>query len=254
MGVPPSDTLGFRLYADANGGGGSIGSELCGTVSPRDFVPTEFHVQLNMARKIVQNAVYTGILGQEQAELGQYLGLDQSLPEFMDIDPQSGSSAGQVYDLDAPRVSWLGFSIPRNFVWRRRTNFQEWAECSEVRCSALHPWFTRQSYRLSSSQEEGQASSATALTVSDNTKTWTANAWTDCLIRVDEALVERSYARRITSNTGDTVFVTPSWGLMVTPSFTRYVIAQYGGWVKDNAYAGDNISDDGTTQTSLDLQ
>lgn len=73
---------------------------------------------------------------------------DTSDSTLRDDDPQSGSSGGKVYDLDAPALGSSG-AAPVNTILRVRTNFRQWATVrssdglSDVRVSADKTWFSR---------------------------------------------------------------------------------------------------------------
>ncbi len=69
---------------------------------------------------------------------------DTSDPSLRDDNPQSGGSAGKVYDLDAPGLG-SGSTNPIGMIQRRRTNFTEWATVDGMttRVSSDFTWFSR---------------------------------------------------------------------------------------------------------------
>jgi hypothetical protein len=99
----------------------AVGVELVGAVTPSDYTGT-----VSLRRSIVNGAYYQG----STACCGSPAtpGDDTSFAAMMDSDPQSGGSAGKVYDLDAPGIA-APFSIPQgqSAILRYRTNFVEYA-------------------------------------------------------------------------------------------------------------------------------
>jgi len=67
---------------------------------------------------------------------------DTSGDNLRDDDPQSGGSAGHVYDLDAPGVGNAAGN-PDGTILRFRSNFQQWATLNGVRISGDIFWFSR---------------------------------------------------------------------------------------------------------------
>jgi hypothetical protein len=78
---------------------------------------------------------------------------DTSLPAFRDDDPQSGGSAGKVYDLDAPGFSPDG--NPVGTVVRRRVNFVEYTTVGgHALPGSVLTWYLRQSIIKTSSGDQ----------------------------------------------------------------------------------------------------
>ena len=99
----------------------AVGVELVGAVTPSNYTGT-----VSLRRSIVSGAYYQGstqCCGSPAAP-----GDDTSFAAMMDSDPQSGGSAGKVYDLDAPGTP-APFSISQGQspVRRFRQNFVEYA-------------------------------------------------------------------------------------------------------------------------------
>jgi hypothetical protein len=79
---------------------------------------------------------------------------DTSDPVLRDDDPQSGSSGGKVYDLDAPGLG-VAPSAPVGTVLRTRINFHMWATVDgDNRVSADFQWFSRQSVTKTASGDQ----------------------------------------------------------------------------------------------------
>ena len=94
------------------------GVELVGAVSPSTYTGA-----VTLHRRIVSFGCY---LGSTTENCGITAGQDDtSNSMLLDTDPQSGGSAGKVYDLDAPGVT--GSMVPYNSTRRLRVNFQEYA-------------------------------------------------------------------------------------------------------------------------------
>ncbi len=112
------------------------GVEIVGVVTPSGFSSP-----IRIEREVILSKRYTGTTLVET--LGPFP--DTTLdPTLRDDDPQSGGSAGKVYDLDAPALNILS-SEPIGTIYRRRVNFRQWATLNGVRVSADMFWFSRQS-------------------------------------------------------------------------------------------------------------
>lgn len=117
------------------------GVEIVGTVLPSDFAS-----QVGLEREVTQSCtchdmVQTGCMGpfSDNREQG-----------FRDENPQSGSSAGKIYDLDAPGFGNV-HTNPIGTIQRRRANFRQWAIFQGLKVSEDLFWFSRQSVRLTQS-------------------------------------------------------------------------------------------------------
>ena len=109
------------------------GVEIVGTVSPSDFAGT-----IVIQRQVDGTCTYS------TATLLSCRGPfpDTSDPAFRDDDPQSGGSAGKVYDLDAPGIGTTA-NDPANTILRVRTNFRQWATLNGVPVSYDFLWYSR---------------------------------------------------------------------------------------------------------------
>ena len=93
--------------------GCGVGAETIGTIAPSSYTG-----KVIIHRVIVDQGLYINSTdaGGEAPPNSD----DTSFPEFQDQDPQSGGSAGKVYDLDAPSLHPPG--VDGN-IYRYRTNF-----------------------------------------------------------------------------------------------------------------------------------
>jgi hypothetical protein len=116
--------------------------EIVGTVSPSNFTGT-----IILQRKIDGTCTYN-----VSTLISPCAGTtpDTSDLTLEDNDPQSGGSAGIVYDLDAPGLGTTS-SDPVNTLLRVRTNFREWATLNGVPISYDFLWCSRISVIKSSS-------------------------------------------------------------------------------------------------------
>jgi hypothetical protein len=111
-----------------------IGVEFIGSISPKDFTGL-----VTLRRKIVSDATYKGSTLSEDSNPRS----DDSFPELLDSDPQSGGSSGKVYDLDGPGI---GIASNDPSTWRVRNNFVEYAvlgdRSSNYRASSDFKWYS----------------------------------------------------------------------------------------------------------------
>ena len=128
-----ADGFNFRIYNLS----GTLGVEFVGTVSPSDFDQYVVFRRNFLGSKEYSNGVLRSC---DLIPRG-----DTSSPAIRDDDPQSGGSAGKIYDLDAPGVLLL--SEDPGDTEGRRVNFEQWATFTigedNIRCSPIRPWFLR---------------------------------------------------------------------------------------------------------------
>ena len=138
-----SDNSGATAWQNSTGGtalgefaGCSIGVEFAGAVSP-----TTYTGAITLKRKVTSVACYFGNTSQD-------CGLppppfdDTSNASLLDTDPQSGGSAGKVYDLDSPGID--GSSLSPDTTKRIRINFTEYAvDAGGDQVSPDFNWFAR---------------------------------------------------------------------------------------------------------------
>ena len=135
-------TLGTtRLGTFFNSGGSGAhlwrtGVEIVGSVKPTNYTGL-----ITLKREVVASVSYSNMTQINSVGPFDDTTADASL---RDDDPQSGGSAGKVYDLDAPGIG-LTSSAPVGAILRRRTNFRQWAVLSgtENRVSNDIEWFSR---------------------------------------------------------------------------------------------------------------
>ncbi len=115
------------------------GIEIVGTVSPSNYTGNI------ILRRTVNGTVFQG-----NTQISSKTGDDTSFPALRDDNPQSGSSGGKVYDLDAPGFPLSGLAaFPVGTILRQRGNFKQFAEFDGERCSDEISWFTRLSIKKS---------------------------------------------------------------------------------------------------------
>jgi hypothetical protein len=211
---PHAYNLGQRQFTGAMG----WGCEFTGTVSPSSFTGS-----ITLERD-AEGRTYKGLNGDQLDESQNYSasippGNDTSHDPWRDDDPQSGSSTGQIYDLDAPGT-WTIFDDAANTIRRERANFEAFAVYGGKRCSAIFEWYTKQSYKKTGASttgtctggqtDSGTATGGTASTLTDGTKSWTVNEWQDgyVIITAGTGAVQ---LRQISSNTATTLSVSADW-------------------------------------------
>jgi hypothetical protein len=94
-----------------------VGLEAVGAISPSSYTGNVI-----LHRQFVSDALYTNSTKTGGSTTPQD---DTSIPGFRDDDPQSGGSAGKVYDLDAPGTGTT--AGPGSNIYRYRGNFYEYA-------------------------------------------------------------------------------------------------------------------------------
>jgi uncharacterized protein YjdB len=124
-----------RVIGTGNIGPGCyLGNEMVGTITPSNYTG---HIVLNR-RVLSETNWYDSTLFSSEFNIP-----DTSQPAYRDDDPQSGGSAGKVYDLDAPGFDFAGLQ-PENFVYRSRINFQAWAALPDgTRISPYYNYYAR---------------------------------------------------------------------------------------------------------------
>lgn len=255
---PPCYTLGYHLFCTYHSDFSyqhfynGRGSEFIGDVEPPDFIPSEFSSdpdELHLARERVSGNNFWGPNGYENS-LPTSPGDDTSGPPCRDDDPQSGGSMGVIYDHDAP--GFMVFLLYPNYIIRKRTNYREWAEWDGIRCSTKKNWFTRQSYKKTGSWDFGTSTSGTANTLTDSSKSWTSGIWSPGAVKILDG-TGKDQVRRVTSNTGNTITVTNNWST-IPDDTSVYELINTSTWTQVNDVSGDNVSGDGTTNITWNLQ
>ena len=202
------------------------GTEFIGTLKPSNFVPSNFGGSIMLQRELaatvgnVAGRIFVGPPPNgNTTSADQMAGNDTSDAVIRDDDPQSGGSAGKIYDYDSPGLSALWTTVP-NRISRFRVNFKFWASYDGTRCSLKEPWYTRQSYKLTGSTDQGRVTAATANTLTDANKTppWANDTWKDGAVRILVGTGKGQY-RAITGNTGTQITVDENWN----PALDRHL-------------------------------
>lgn len=130
--------LGPIIGSGSEGAGCYIGNEMVGRVKPSNYTGNVVLHRWVLFDKTYDpsNRVIESVSNVD----------DTSQPPLMDTDPQSGGSAGKVYDLDAPG---LGDNSQSNATFRYRANFYAWAALPDgKRISPYYPYYVRVSCQL----------------------------------------------------------------------------------------------------------
>lgn len=100
-------------------------------------------------------------------------------------------------------------------------------------------------------KENGNVTSSTTTTLTDNSKAWTVNEWQDRYLGIS-AGTGSGQKRTIASNTANTLTVTEAW--TTNPDATsKYIISSYDGWVVSGAPLGDGSAYDYSSPSTLSL-
>ena len=251
IGIPPSANLGYRLRRTVGVFHGRA-SEFIGEVKPSDFRPHEdFEKEMRLTREVVGGKMYYGT--KENIDPPKP---DLSLEAYRDNDPQSGGSSGKIYDIDAPGSTAISVSdlpdMETGLTIRDRTNFRYWAEIDGIRCSEKKEWYSRQSYKLTGPFEAGTATSSNTNMLEDTSKVWSTDIWSSGVVYIKKGTGKGQF-RNITGNAPSWITVSPNWA--VSPDATsEYVIINTSSWTLLNDVPGDNKNDDGSTNTTWNLE
>ncbi len=257
---PPPGALGYQFIDWSASAFHSLASEFIGLVAPADFNLSDFTsttATMRLNRHVDGGIIWWGPTGKEFSEPMDAVE-DLSLPDARDDDPQSDRSGGKLFDLDAPGLgAFSGLAFDRK---RYRVNFTAFAEYNEgsgwVRCSPEEQWHTCQSYKRNAQQVEytGKVHSATTDTLVFDGADWNENQWRYGAVEITSGY-HKDQVRRIVTNTGSTLVVTPPWVPAPVSGSTVTVVAR-DTWVQDAEYdgAGDNKNDAGHTTLTYDLQ
>jgi hypothetical protein len=148
----------------------AVGVELVGLVTPANYTG-----QVTLKRSKSVYAYYGSTLMSGYPASGP----DTSGDPYLDTDPQTGGSAGKVYDIDAPGVTApLAVTTPRVTVNYIRSNFVEWAvlgdATSSKQASPNFAWWARSactfdqsgntafSYSISGDNQAGAGTTSTS--------------------------------------------------------------------------------------------
>ena len=110
-------------------GGCDLGYEMIGTIAPSIYTGQVIMHRWRIGNALFENSTSTGSNGGKD---------DTSFSPFRDDAPQSGGSAGKVYDLDAPGVAPL--SVDGN-TYRYRGNFYAYAALPDGRQVSTNYYF-----------------------------------------------------------------------------------------------------------------
>lgn len=246
---------------DPDGAYNSRGSDFIGTVSSSDFVPGQFDGSMHLGREISSGKIWWGQNGNEESQLTEPA-TDTSDEPLRDDDPQSGGSAGKIYDLDGPELPAYYF-LDANIIMRIRTNFDAWAHYTDdynkiggrpVRCPETMEWYTRQSYKLTGLVGSGTATGGSDSTLSDTNQSWSNNEWSPGVVWIIAGTGANQF-RRVVGNTASVLSVESDWSIH-PDAMSQYRIINTSTWTEINDIDDDNVNrhDAGTTQTSWDLQ
>ena len=207
-----------------------------------------------MRRWALGGKIYWGATGSENSEATP-TGQDDSDSDLRDDDPHSGSSPGVIYDLDSP--GYIGWVDLADTIRRCRLKFQAyaWYECPEGTCrvSPKLDWYTAQSYKKTGTSCIGAATGGSASTLVDGTQQWAANRWAPGVVYIYGG-TGQGQRRRVTVNDGTTITISPPWTTPPGAGSQYEVIDESTTWTEVNDVEGDNRSEDGTTETSWNLE
>lgn len=122
--------LGAKIFA-GNVQGCGIGFETIGTITPSNYTGNVTLHRTLLNQKLYVNSTDAG------GERGPNVD-DTSPSNFLDVNPQSGGSAGKVYDLDGPSLAPASFD---GNVYRYRTNFSADATLSDGSIASPSPGY-----------------------------------------------------------------------------------------------------------------
>jgi IPT/TIG domain/Abnormal spindle-like microcephaly-assoc'd, ASPM-SPD-2-Hydin len=155
-------SLGPIILTGTAGLGCGIGMEMIGTITPSSYTGT-----VTLHRQIVNRRSYAGSTPTASVTDTD----DTSEPDFRDDNPQSGGSAGKVYDLDAAGPG----SYTDSITHRYRANFYEWAALPDgTRISPYYNYYVRISCKHTSSgyQFVNDVAGDNQIAVGETSTTW----------------------------------------------------------------------------------
>ncbi|MHC4648746.1 MAG: hypothetical protein ACYTBJ_25090 [Planctomycetota bacterium] len=248
---PPNYNLGQHLFCAPTMLREGRASEFLGSVSPLDFVPSQFSSAsspLRLRRDRQGDMIYWGPNGNENSYQPYADGDDTSPDQLRDDDPQSGASNGVIYDIDCPSITIWGLAT--NSIVRHRCNFKEWADWDGTRCSTKDEWYTAQSYKKTGSWDSGTSTGVGSKTLSDSGKSWTTNMWSPGGVKTMSAPYPTN---EVVSNTGTTLTCRDTWSPMPSVG-CKYEVINTSTWTVVNDVGGDNQNADGQIQTTWNLE
>lgn len=167
------DTLGHIGQGVAgNRVGIKYGVQLKGTVYPADLPKGTI---FSMKRVSLGGRLYLAHDGQPvQIYAGFGSEEDTSLPFYLDEVHQTNLSTDKIFDLDTP--GWKGSAEDENTLANApdkthvaaRSNFKEWVQLKDERCSELYPWYYRRASKKNGGGAQGQWNT-TNVVAGDNT-------------------------------------------------------------------------------------
>jgi hypothetical protein len=118
-----------------------VGNEAIGTITPNSYAGT-----VTLHRWILADAYFKGQASMSGGVTNQD---DTSSPGLRDDNPQSGGSAGRIYDLDAPGIS---INQADGITYRYRGNFYAYASLPDgTRISPYYNYYVRVSCKRTAS-------------------------------------------------------------------------------------------------------
>jgi len=238
--VPATYNLGHHMFIDRMG----WGCEFKGTVAPSNF---------NQDIILGRDWEYRGYGGRRGDIRNAYRdwpatisghGGDVSFEVWRDDDPQSGGSAGKIYDVDDPGQLTNIPGVARNTIRRLRANFKAFAVYNGKRCSDYFEWYTKQSWKKTGASDTGTATGSTNTKLTDAGKAWTPNTWKNGTVYIYDGTGFGAYGR-IISNDTNTITVDQAWN--DNPDNTsKYLLNASNTWTQLIDVDGDNATEAGS--------
>jgi len=217
--------------------------EFEGQVNPSDFNPSLFApAVLRFSRRDLGEHWYWGPNGYEN-HIPFEADDDNSHESWRDDDPSDGD--GKIYDYDSPGLNVFPTvqAYAHGTVFRRRLNYEQYAEWGNMRCSEIHKWKAAQSWKLTGVIDIGTATSVGTRTLTNSSATWASDTWKYIWI-VSGAPPHK--LRPIESNTSDTITIYGSWGADPPAAGSDYIlIGDKDVWEVWAGVTGDNVAADG---------
>jgi hypothetical protein len=238
--APSRDTLGAGQYVDRMG----WGCEFIGTVAPTNFSGAVQLFRDGEAKPYVGQGGSTLVTNEVLTFRYPNVppGSDDSDISARDDDPQSGGSAGKVYDYDAPGTA-TDYPDPPNEIRRLRANFKAFAGFGGVRCSSFYNWYCKASYKKSGPSASGTVTSAGTNTLVDTSQSWTPGQWKDGTVVIESSAGDSQY-RVIFGNGTNSITITDFWNPIPDTNYT-YIITGTNTWTQTDDVSGDNLTGPG---------
>jgi hypothetical protein len=261
--APFTFNLGRHLFVDRVG----IGIELTGLVHPSDFTQ-EIILDRDAETKVYEDAkdgstlrAYLKFSSPPPVRTLTQSGNDTSHPIMRDDDPQSGSSKGKIYDIDAPgTLTDIPKFVPKGTIVRIRSNYRQFArfEPQKERCSDIFKWSAAVSNKLTGKRSIVKVKSSTKNTLSVEGEPWKMNEWKDGTVFFGLWIKGRwkDVYGVIESNTKDTITVTRDWEVK-PPKGIKVLLTAHDAWTEEKRFndVGDNrIKIDKPIELTFDLE